>query len=63
MRMWFDIETQEIVTETDLAYEFNMAKGDGEYDGITLEDYIENCQTRANGTLMEITNAYLFQHV
>lgn len=63
MRMWFDIESQEIVTEDDLKYEYNIASGDGEHDGITFEDFVENCQTRANGSLMEIENAYLFQHI
>lgn len=63
MRMWFDIESQEIITESDLQYEYDMTFTDGEHDGITFEDFVENCQTRANGSLMEIKNAYLFQHV
>lgn len=63
MRYWFDIESQEIITENDLKYEYNIASGDKEYKGVSFEEYINNCLTSANGTLMEIKNAYLFEHI
>ena len=64
MRMWFDIETQEIVTETELQDEYKQDLEDGIYDyPITFEEYIVDCEIRSSGTLMEITNAYMFQHI
>ena len=55
MRKFFDINTEEILTEDDLARELaELQKQDHEHDGWTLEDYIYNCLTIHNGTLEEI---------
>lgn len=55
MRLFYDIETKEIVSEKDLARELEeLKKENHEHDGWTLDDYIENCLTIHNGTLVEI---------
>lgn len=64
MRMWFDIESREIVTETELQAEYMQDMEDGIYDcPISFDDYIIDCEIQSNGTLIEIDNAYLFQHI
>lgn len=55
MRKFYDINTEEVLTEEDLARELEVLKlEDNEHDGWTLEDYINNCLTINNGTLEEI---------
>ena len=55
MRRFYDINTEEIVTEDDLARELAALKlEDHEHYDVTLEDYINNCLTHNNGTLEEI---------
>ena len=55
MRKFRDINTEEILTEDDLARELEaLKKEDHEHDGWTLEDYIHNCLTIHNGSLEEI---------
>ena len=55
MRKFFDINTEEIVTEDDLARELEeLKKEDHEHDDVTIEDYINNCLTINNGTLEEV---------
>lgn len=54
-RKFFDFHTEEILTEDDLARELEeLKKEDHEHDGITLEEYINNCLTINNGTLEEL---------
>ena len=54
-RKFFDYNTEEILTEEDLAKELEeLKKEDHEHDGMTLEEYINNCLTIHNGTLEEI---------
>lgn len=53
MRKWLDIETMEIVTENQLREEFAEMKEDRE---ITFEEYVINCQTKENGTLVPVWN-------
>lgn len=54
MRKWYDIETDSIVTETELREEFATLCHDGEHDNWTFEDYVDACMTRHNGTLEDI---------
>lgn len=55
VRKFYDINTEEVVTEEQLARELEVLKTeDHEHDGWTLEDYITNCLTRNNGTLEEV---------
>ena len=55
MRKFRDINTEEILTEDDLARELKaLQQEDHEHDGWTLEDYITNCLTIHNGSLEEI---------
>ena len=55
MRKFYDINTEEIVTEEDLARELEELKlEDHEHDDVILEDYINNCLTIHNGTLEEV---------
>ena len=55
MRKFYDTNSEEILTEDDLAMELaELQQQDHEHDGWTLEDYINNCLTIHNGTLEEI---------
>lgn len=55
MRIFYDINTHEILTEVDLARELEeLKKENHEHDNFTLEDYIINCLTINNGTLEEV---------
>ena len=56
MRIFFDIETREIITEDVLAETLEeLQECDPDtYGDITLEDYIINCLTINNGTLEEV---------
>ena len=55
MRKFYDINTEEILTEDDLARELaELQKVDHEHDGWTVNDFIYNCLTINNGTLEEI---------
>ncbi len=54
MRRFYDINTEEIVTEEQLARELaELQKEDHEHDGLTLDEFIDNCLTIHNGTLEE----------
>lgn len=55
-RIFFDIETREIITEEVLAETLEELKEcePSEYGDITLDQYISNCLTINNGTLEEI---------
>ena len=54
MRKFFDIETRETITETELKAEFDELKAhDPETYDYSFTDYIRNC-TDKNGTLTEI---------
>ena len=55
MRRFYDINTEEIVTEEQLARELaELQTEDHEHDGLTLDEFIDNCLTIHNGTLEEI---------
>lgn len=56
MRKFFDIETKEIMTEEVLAETLEELKecDHDTYGDITLAQYINNCLTINNGTLMEV---------
>ena len=53
VRKWFDIESAEIVTENQLREEFEEMRDGRE---ITFEEYVINCQTKENGTLVPVWN-------
>lgn len=57
MRKFRDIETGKIVTEEQLAEEYTSKLGEQPetYKDMTLTQYINNCMTRNNGTLEEIS--------
>ena len=55
MKKYYDIETEEIITEEDLEKEYNDLKKTGDTEAATFNDYLINC-TSKNGTLEEITN-------
>ena len=54
---WRDIESGEIITESQLRKEWKAAMESGECDPVTFEQYIENCMTYNNGTLENIVKA------
>ena len=55
MRVFFDIETAQMITDRELLEEyFLLQKGDPSYMEITFEQYINNCLTINNGTLEEV---------
>ena len=74
MKLWFDTETCELVTEDDLRNEYQdwlcekcMEEG-AEYvlknhDDFTYEAFVDGCVTRWNGTLYPVTNADKFKEV
>lgn len=74
MKLWFDTETSELVTEQDLRNEYQdwlierTREVDAEYmlehhDEYTFESWVDNCTTRWNGTLYPVTNADKFKEV
>lgn len=56
MRFFFDTETREIISESELLEEFlRLAEENpSEYGNITFGQYLNNCLTINNGTLEEI---------
>ena len=50
-RYFYSFDYDKIYTLDDLRQDY-----DDDNDGGSFEDYVENCQTRNNGTLDEITN-------
>lgn len=46
-RVWWDIEQQDFIGETQLYDEYLVMR----HDGLTFEEYIRGCQTSENGTL------------
>ena len=56
MRYFFDTESREIISESELLEEFlRLAKeSPSEYGNITFGQYLNNCLTINNGTLEEI---------
>ena len=54
-KKYYDIETEEIITEEDLEKEYNDLKKTGDTEAATFNDYLINC-TSKNGTLEEIAN-------
>lgn len=76
MRLWFDTESGELVTEKEMIREYaikiiNMCVEDGipeaqhtilenEY---TFEDFLKDCTTPWNGTLIPVVNADKFKEV
>jgi hypothetical protein len=55
MRYFYDVETMQTISESELARELEeLKKEDFEHDDVTLEEYINNCLTRNNGTLEEV---------
>lgn len=51
MKLFYDIESQEIVTENQLFSEYTDAINAGIIDACTFDEYIKNSLTRYNGTL------------
>lgn len=56
MREFYDIDSNQFITETELLEEFlEVSKANPtEYKGVTFGQYINNCLTINNGTLMEV---------
>lgn len=56
MRFFFDTELREIISETELLEEFlRLAKENpSEYGDVTFGQYLNNCLTINNGTLVEV---------
>lgn len=60
MKLYKDIETNNIITESQLMAEFETLKAeDSETYNYAFNEYINNC-TNKNGTLEEIENNYIF---
>lgn len=58
-RVFHDIESGEIVYESELLTEYFLnVLDDPETYNYTFEEYISNCLTRNNGTLEQVTNIY-----
>lgn len=57
MREFFDIDSHQFITETELLEEFiEISKANPtEYENVTFGQYINNCLSINNGTLMEVT--------
>lgn len=57
MRSFFDIEARQFISETELLQEFVRLSQENpaEYGNITFGQYLNNCLTINNGTLMEVT--------
>lgn len=56
MRFFFDTKTKEIISESELLEEFlRLAKENPtEYEDVTFGQYLNNCLTINNGTLIEV---------
>lgn len=56
MRFFFDTESREIISESKLLEEFlKLAKENPtEYEDVTFGQYLNNCLTINNGTLIEV---------
>lgn len=56
MRYFFDTESREIISESELLEEFlRLAEENpSEYENITFGQYFNNCLTINNGTLVEV---------
>jgi hypothetical protein len=56
MRFFYDIESREIISEAELLQEFlRLAEENpSEYGNITFGQYLSNCLTINNGTLVEV---------
>lgn len=53
-KIWRDIETEQTFTYSEIRAEFEMLRKIGATEAGTLEEYLENCSTRHNGTLERI---------
>lgn len=51
MKLFYDIESKEIITENQLYNEYTGAMDAGIIDPCTFDEYIKNSLTRYNGTL------------
>lgn len=56
MREFFDTESHQFITETELLEEFIEVsmKNPTEYENVTFGQCLNNCLTINNGTLMEV---------
>lgn len=74
MKLWFDTETSELVTEQDMRNEYQdwLVEQVGEngssyvlenHDDFTFESWVDSCTTRWSGTLYPVTNADKFKEV
>ena len=56
MKEFYDIDSNQFITEAELLAEFlEVSKANlTEYEGVTFGQYINNCLTINNGTLMEV---------
>ena len=54
MKLFFDIESGELVTSAQLFHEWQMNVANGNTEPCTFPEYIQNCMTSHNGTLEEI---------
>ena len=72
MKLWFDTETYELITEPRLRSEYESWLKDVEpengipymldhWQDFSFDAYIENCQTINDGTLMPVANAEYFK--
>lgn len=55
-KIWRDIETEETFTYSEIRSEFDMQRKSKLTEAESLEEYLENCSTRRNGTLERINN-------
>lgn len=53
MKTFYDIETETIITESELMESFEALREDGETDCETFAEYVREC-TGKNGSLEEI---------
>lgn len=60
MRRFYDTESGEILTETELQMEFEILRDSGEIISETFAEYYRNC-TGKNGTLIEINNYGIYK--
>lgn len=55
MRNFFDTESEQYISESELEKEYNELKANNETDTENFEDYLENCLTKNNGTLEKVS--------
>ena len=60
-KIFLDIESNEFVTEEQLAEEYKTLKNDGDTEAETFSDYLNNCMTTENGTLIFIEDMDAYQ--